>query len=104
MRRGDDVRRSRSSDEKLLALRVENEKMVTKLGYANATIERLNQLIQRHEAHITRLREQRAESKQQIQRQESHIAGLREQLSTLKQQLLRRQQSPSQTRQRSQRG
>jgi phage shock protein A len=87
----------------MMALRVHNEEMLTKLGRANTTIERLNQLIQRHEAHITRLQEQRAESKQQIQRQESQIATLKEQMSGLKQQLLQRQ-PPSQGRQKSQRG
>ena len=56
-------RRLKSVEAKLMTLKTQNEEMQLRLGKANGTIERLNQLVQRKETQLTTLQEQVAKYK-----------------------------------------
>jgi DNA repair exonuclease SbcCD ATPase subunit len=63
---GRDPRRVRTDDVRLMTMRTQNEEMQAKLARAQGTIDRLNQLLQRKEAQIGKLKEQMVETKQQL--------------------------------------
>jgi centrosomal protein CEP290 len=76
-----DPRRVRADAARLTTLKIQNEEMVAKLGNANATIERLNQLVQRKEALIARLKEQASDFKQQVIQKQKEVSSLRARLA-----------------------
>jgi chromosome segregation ATPase len=77
-----DPRRIRGDLARLTTLKIQNEEMVAKLGNANAAIERLNQLVQRKEAMITRLKDQASEFKQEVIQKQKEVSALRAKLGS----------------------
>ena len=73
----DTSRAQRNAETRIMALRTQNEEMQLRLGKANGTIDRLNQLLQRKEAQITKLKEQSSAFKQQIISKQREISSLR---------------------------
>lgn len=70
----------RSAKAKIMSLKTQNEEMQLKLGRANGTIERLNQLLQRKEGQLTKLQEQTSQFKQQIIAKQKEVNSLRAKL------------------------
>ncbi|KAH0787492.1 hypothetical protein GPJ56_008687 [Histomonas meleagridis] len=58
----------KSAQVKIETLKTQNEEMQLRLGKANATIERLNQLLQRKESQLTSLQEQASKMKHMLER------------------------------------
>ncbi|OHT13241.1 hypothetical protein TRFO_16687 [Tritrichomonas foetus] len=76
----DAARAQRSAEAKIMALRTQNEEMQLRLGKANGTIDRLNQLLQRKEAQLTKLKEQASAFKHQIVAKQKEVNHLRSKL------------------------
>lgn len=72
-----DNRRLKSAEAKLMTLKTQNEEMQLRLGKANGTIERLNQLLQRKEAQLAKLKDQASQFKQQVISKQKEVNTLR---------------------------
>ena len=70
-------RRIKSIEAKLMTLKTQNEEMQLRLGKANGTIERLNQLLQRKEAQLAKLKDQASQFKQQVISKQKEVNTLR---------------------------
>lgn len=71
------IRSSKTAEAKIMSLKTQNEEMQLKLGKAQATIDRLNQLLQRKEGQVEKLKEQASAFKHQIIAKQKEVNNLR---------------------------
>lgn len=76
------IRSTKSAEAKIMALRTQNEEMQLKLGKAQGTIDRLNQLLQRKEGQVEKLKEQSSAFKHQIIAKQKEVNALRAKLKS----------------------
>lgn len=76
------IRSTKSAEAKIMALRTQNEEMQLKLGKAQGTIDRLNQLLQRKEGQVEKLKEQASAFKHQIIAKQKEVNALRTKLKS----------------------
>lgn len=74
------IRTSKTAEAKIMALKTQNEEMQLKLGKAQGTIDRLNQLLQRKEGQVEKLKEQASSFKHQIIAKQKEVNLLRSKL------------------------
>lgn len=76
------IRSSKTAEAKIMALKTQNEEMQLKLGKAQGTIDRLNQLLQRKEGQVEKLKEQASAFKHQIIAKQKEVNILRSKLQS----------------------
>lgn len=72
----------RNAEASLISLRNKNDDMQIKLGKAQGTIERLNQLLQRKETQVSKLKEQTSAYKQQLLAKQKEVLQLQNKIQS----------------------